>query len=420
MKIFIDLHLHSRYARGCSKNLNIENLVTNAKLKGLNLLGTGDFTHPLWLKELQEELIEVSDGVFAWSKDPSIYFMLTGEVSTIFLRNGEVKRIHILLGMPSFADVFKLNQVFERFSSLQSDGRPIFKIDLKDLLDIVFEINEEAIFIPAHIWTPWFSLYGSRSGFNSIYEAFGEKTKLITAIETGLSSDPQMNWRLEELDNISITSFSDAHSHHPHRLGREATLIEVENLSYANIYNAFKNPDQKNKILMTIEFFPEEGKYHFDGHRTCGLRLSPEESKKYNNICPVCYKPLTIGVMHRVNDLANRKENFQDTKRPPFIKCVPLTEIIANYYNTEPTTKKVLTIYKSIIQEFGSEFEIVLEKYQIPKFQEQYPEIANAISRIKENKITLIPGYDGEYGKVILFENSNLKERKSPKQDRLF
>jgi uncharacterized protein (TIGR00375 family) len=420
MKIFTDLHIHSKYARGCSKDLVIENIVRNAKLKGLNLLGTGDFTHPLWLKELEENLKEAGDGVYTWRKDNSVFFILTTEVSTIFLRDGKIKRIHVLLGLPSFEKVKKLNSILGKFGELKSDGRSTLKLDLKDLIDIIFDVDEKALFIPAHIWTPWFSLYGSRSGFDSIKDAFGEKIKFVTAVETGLSSDPKMNGLLSELDGISIVSFSDAHSAYPHRLGREATALEISEINFDNILKAFKNPDEKNKILFTIEFFPEEGKYHYDGHRICGIRLSPQESKKFNHRCPVCLREITIGVMHRVIDLADRNENYIDQQRPPFYHLVPLTEILAQYYKKEPTNKKVLEIYQNMVSEFGNEFKILLGEIDQKIFERKYPEINEALKRIKEGKVKLIPGFDGEYGKVILFEKEEILEKARSQQKSLF
>lgn len=417
MKFFSDLHLHSKYARGCSKDLVLEQIAFYSKLKGLNLLGTGDFTHPQWLKELKLKLKEVGYGIFTFSQN--IYFILTSEINLVFVRQGQVKRMHILLSVPDFDTVEKLNKVLKRFGNLESDGRPTLSLDVKELIDIVIGINEKTMLIPAHIWTPWFSLYGSKSGFDSIAEAFGEKVKYITAVETGLSSNPAMNWRIAELDNYSIVSFSDAHSAYPHRLGREATLLALKELSFDNIYSAFKKPDPENRILLTIEFFPEEGKYHYDGHRICQVRLSPAEAKKFNNICPICYKSLTIGVMHRVESLASREEGFVDERRPGFFQFVPLTEVIAKFLKAEPTSRKVLDYYQTIVEKYGAEFEIILEKYKDQNFKNQYPEIAEIIEKMHKNEIKVLPGYDGEYGQVILFDEKEIPEKTS-KQASLF
>jgi uncharacterized protein (TIGR00375 family) len=416
MKIFADLHLHSKYARGCSKNLNLENLAYYAKLKGLKLLITGDFTHPLWFKEISKKLEEAGDGVYKLKNNSETYFLLGGEISSIFSRKGIVKRIHYLVILPKFELAEKLNKKLSLYSNLSSDGRPILGLDVIDFMKILFDIYEEAIFIPAHIWTPWFSLYGSMSGFDSIYDAFGDYVKYVTAVETGLSSSPQMNWRIPELDNISIVSFSDSHSFYPHRLGREATLFELENISYKNIYKAMKNPDEKNKILMTIEFFPEEGKYHYDGHRLCQIRFSPEESKENNFLCPKCKKNVTIGVMSRIEYLAKRDKNFFDNNRPPFIMTPPLTEILSQIYKTQPTSKKVLNKYIDLINKFGCELDILTGNYDKEKLQEESL-LFQALDKISKKDIILEPGYDGEYGKVIIKIDNNLNNNLNKKKD---
>ena len=402
MKIFVDLHLHSKYSRGCSKNLDLENLSYYAKLKGLKLLITGDFTHPAWFKEISQKLEPAGDGIYKLKNDTDIYFLLGGEISSIFSRKGVVKKVHYLVILPRFDLAEKLNKKLSLYANLASDGRPILGLDVLDLMKILFDLYEETIFIPAHIWTPWFSLYGSVSGFDSIYDAFNDYVKYVTAVETGLSSSPQMNWRIPELDNISIVSFSDSHSPQPHRLGREATLLEVEELSYKNIYQAMKNPDEKNRILMTIEFFPEEGKYHYDGHRLCKIRFSPEESKENNFLCPVCGKKVTIGVLSRVEKLAQRPANFLDPQRPPFKMTVPLLEILAQIYKSQVTTKKVWEKYLDLVKKFGSEFDILTGNYNQEKMKDEEPLLFQALDKIDKEEIILEPGYDGEYGKVII------------------
>jgi len=415
MKIFADLHLHSKYSRACSKDLTLENLAQSAKLKGLKLLITGDFTHPAWFKEISQKLEEASDGVYKLKGENDVYFLLGGEISSIFSRKGVVKKIHYVVILPRFDLVEKLNKKLSLYTNLSADGRPILGLDVIDFMKILFEIYDQAIFIPAHIWTPWFSLYGSMSGFNSIYDAFNDYVNYVSAVETGLSSDPNMNWRIPELDNISIVSFSDAHSAHLYRLGREATLFELENLSYQNIYQALKSPNEKNKILMTIEFFPEEGKYHYDGHRFCKIRFSPEESKQNNFLCPVCGKKVTIGVMSRVEELAQRPKDFFDSQRPPFKRTPPLLEIIAQIYQTQPTTKKAFEKYLEIVKKFGPELEILTDNYDQEKMKIEEPLIFQALEKIKNEDLILEPGYDGEYGKVII----NL-ESVSEKEKRLF
>jgi len=412
MKIFADLHLHSRYARGCSKNLTLENLVYYSELKGLNLLISGDFTHPVWFKELLQKLEQAGDGIYKLKNGPEVYFLLGGEISSIFSRGGRIKRIHYIVILPRFELVEKLNKKLSLYANLASDGRPILGLDVIDFMKILFDIYEEAIFIPAHIWTPWFSLYGSMSGFNSIYDAFDDYVKYVTAVETGLSSSPQMNWRIPELDNISIVSFSDSHSPEPHRLGREVTCFEVEELSYKNIYQAMKNPNEKNKVLMTLEFFPEEGKYHYDGHRLCKIRFSPEESSKNNFLCPVCGRKVTIGVMSRIEELAKRPSNFWDPKRPSFKMTPPLLELLAQIYGVQPTTKKVWEKYLELVKKFGPELDILIGNYDKEKMKHEEPLVFQALEKIDRKEVILEPGYDGEYGKVIIkLDNTEVKEK---------
>jgi len=411
MKIFADLHLHSKYSRACSKNLDLENLNYWAKFKGLNLLATGDFTHPLWFKEIKEKLEENGEGFYKLKNEKEeIYFLLSCEISSIYSKNGRVIRIHYLVIFPKIEDVEKFNRKISVFGNLSSDGRPTLGVDVVEVLKIALDINENAILIPAHIWTPWFSLFGSMSGFDSIDEAFGDYKKYIYAVETGLSSDPQMNWRLSQLDDFQIVSFSDSHSPYPHRIGREATIFELEKPSYFNLLKALKNPDENNKILMTIEFFPEEGKYHYDGHRNCKVRFSPEESKKNNYICPVCLKPVTIGVMSRVEKLADREKDFVPNNRPPFKHIIPLTELIGEALNSDPTSKKVLDIYYKILETYKTEFNFFLEPGDYSIIKNKVPEeVYIAIDKFFKNEIYIEPGYDGEYGVVKITIDKNEK-----------
>ncbi|MGC8981409.1 MAG: endonuclease Q family protein [Minisyncoccia bacterium] len=416
MKIFADLHLHSKYSRACSKDLNLENLEYWGRFKGLNLIGTGDFTHPLWFKEIKEKLVSNGKGFFKLKDDNStIYFLLTTEISLIFSRQKNIKRIHVLIFYPDLESVEKLNKKLSIYTNLSSDGRPTIGMDLKDLIKIVLDINEKAIIIPAHIWTPWFSLFGSMSGFDSIDEAFGEYKKYIYAVETGLSSDPKMNWRLSQLDDFQIVSFSDSHSAYPHRIGREATLFELEDYSYDLLLKSLRDPDEKNKIILTIEFFPEEGKYHYDGHRICKVRYSPEESIENRYICSVCKKPVTIGVMSRVEKLSDRDKDYIAKNRPPFKHIIPLTEIISEAINSSPTSKKVLDIYMKVLSFFDNEFSFFLnfkdEDYL--KLKNITPEkVIEAIKRFNDNKIYIEPGYDGEYGVIKIFGGEEKIEEK--------
>ena len=307
MKFAADFHIHSRYSRATSPSINLPNLDSWAKIKGIKVLGTGDFTHPGWFDEIKKELEPAESGLFKLKKqDSKTRFILTSEISCIYSQGGRVRKIHIIVFAPSFKAVEKINLKLGEIGNLKSDGRPILGLNAKELVKIVLEADENCMVVPAHAWTPWFSVFGSKSGFDSLEECFGEYTKYIYAIETGLSSDPAMNWRLSQLDKITLISNSDSHS--LAKIGREANVFDTE-LDYDAITEIIKNHDNK-KFLYTIEFFPEEGKYHYDGHRDCNLSLKPEQSKKYNNICPRCGKPLVIGVLNRVEELADRPEGF--------------------------------------------------------------------------------------------------------------
>lgn len=402
MEFFADLHLHSKYSRACSKNLDLENLVYWGKFKGVNLFGTGDFTHPAWLAQLREKLEDNGQGFFRLKNSKEdIYFALTCEISSIFSRQGTVKRIHYVVMFPDFASVEKFNQRLSLVAKLSSDGRPITGLDVKNALKLALEVNPDVIFIPAHIWTPWFSLLGSMSGFNSIDEAFEELTEKIYAVETGLSSDPGMNWRLSQLDRFQIVSFSDAHSPQPHRIGRETTVFELEAPSYFKLQQALKSPTEKNKIKMTTEFYPEEGKYHFDGHRLCNVCSSPQESKQNKYLCPVCGRRVTIGVMSRVEELADRPANFQPANRPAYKNLVPLTEVIAKLLKTQPITQKVFKLYFQLIEAADNEFNLWLGEVDLS--QAGLPaNIIEGINKAKAGCLLIKPGFDGEYGVVEL------------------
>jgi uncharacterized protein (TIGR00375 family) len=434
MKFIADFHIHSKYSRAVSQKMNLEELDRWAAQKGILIMGTGDFTHPKWFSEIQEKLEPAEEGLFKLKKEyklPTLSgkfaetrFILSVEISSIYSQGGKVRRVHNIIILPDFASVEKLNNYLNLIGNLASDGRPILGLSSKELLKIVLNISSKALFIPAHIWTPWFSMFGSMSGFDSMEECFGEYSKYILAIETGLSSDPPMNWRIEELDQVAIVSNSDSHS--VERIGREANVFETD-LSYDGILAALKNSAPKNifednflkvnppKILETIEFFPEEGKYHYDGHRSCGVLLSPQESKKFKNICPKCGRPLTIGVMNRVESLAGRPENFFDPKRPPFKKLVTLDEIIADALGVGKTTKSVLKFYNDLILNFGNEIQILLEAPISEIKLVSNDLIAEGIKRVREGKLNIVPGYDGEYGKISIFneeERKNLQNKK--------
>jgi len=383
--------------------LDLENVDYFSSLKGLGLVITGDITHPLWFKEISSKLEEAEEGVYKLKGSKSnVFFLLGGELSSIFSRKGEVKRIHYLIILPKLELVEKFNKKLSLYANLSSDGRPILGLDVKDVLKMLFDIYDKAIFIPAHIWTPWFSLYGSMSGFNSIYEAFDDLTNLISAVETGLSSDPNMNWRIPELDNFSIVSFSDAHSPSVNRIGREATLFELEKLTYINIYKALKGENENNKILMTVEFFPEEGKYHYDGHRLCKIRFSPEESRANNFLCPICQKKVTLGVMSRVEELSKRKKDFIDPQRPPFKRTPPLIEVLAEIFKSNVSSKKIFDKYLDLVKKFGPELDILVGNVNKEEILKYDPLVYKALVKIEKEEVILDPGYDGEYGKVLI------------------
>ncbi|MGE4358039.1 MAG: endonuclease Q family protein, partial [Candidatus Omnitrophota bacterium] len=291
MRIVADFHIHSKYSRATSRDMDLDHLVESARLKGINLLGTGDFTHFLWCEELRHKLQPFRYGIFEYK---GIKFVLTTEVSNIYLQNGRMRRIHNIIFAPTFEIVDKINESLARYGNLSSDGRPILSLSAENLVELILSISKDCLIVPAHIWTPWFSLFGSESGFDSIEECFGKYAKEVYVLETGLSSDPAMNWRLSSLDRFTLISNSDSHS--PSRIGREANVFEAQ-MDYLEILDIFKKKD-RTRFLFTVEFFPEEGKYHYDGHRNCGVRFSPKETIKLNGICPKCGKHLTIGVMH--------------------------------------------------------------------------------------------------------------------------
>jgi len=429
MKLITDFHLHSKYSRATSPQMDLENLDKWAKIKGIKILGTGDFTHPEWFKNLKEKLEPAESGLFKLKNSNSqTRFILTTEISCVYsktraaakgekedlssLPKGRVRKIHILIFSPSFETVEKINTQLGWVGNLKSDGRPILGLDAKELAKIVLNISEDCLVVPAHAWTPWFSIFGSKSGFDSIEECFGDYSKYIYAIETGLSSDPAMNWRLSILDKITLISCSDAHS--MPKIGREANVFDTE-VNYQAIIKAIKSKDPQ-KFLFTIEFFPQEGKYHYDGHRLCGISLSPQESKKYNNICPNCGRPLTIGVLNRVEELADRPEGFKPEGVIPFKSLIPLEEIIADAVGQGKGTIEVDKEYKNLIEKFGNEFNVLLDVLGEELEKTTLPEIAEGIIRVREGKVFIEPGYDGVYGKIRIFskgEKKNLSKQKT-------
>jgi len=398
--------------------MDVENLNKWAKIKGIKVLGTGDFTHPLWIKELKQKLEPAEPGLFKIKKksraslvnndwlpnnhqDEGGRFLLSSEISCIYSKNNRTRKIHIVVLAPDFSTVEKINTRLGWIGNLKSDGRPILGLDAKELAKIVLNTSQDCFIIPAHIYTPWFSLFGANSGFDSLEECFEEYSKYIHAGETGLSSDPPMSWLNSSLDKITLVSNSDAHS--PSKIGREANVFDTD-LSYAGVVEAIKNRDPQ-KFLETIEFFPEEGRYHYDGHRNCQVCLTPQESKKIKNICPQCQRPLTIGVLHRVNDLADRKEGENPVQVIPFRKTIPLEEIIAEAKGMGVASKAVREEYKNLIKRLGSEFKILLEISPEQIERASSAEIAEGVNRVRQGKVNIEPGYDGEYGRIKIFKD---------------
>jgi uncharacterized protein (TIGR00375 family) len=393
-----DFHLHSRYSRATSKDLTIDELTKWAKIKGIGVLGTGDFTHPLWLEELKAVLEPSAPGLYRYG---GVEFMLTTEVNTLFYKGAKAHQIHHLLFAPSFEAVERMNADLEAFGSLSLDGRPMLRLEPWRLVDIVLNADPRSCVIPAHAWTPHFSLFGSNSGFDTIEECFERQAKHIFAIETGLSSDPAMNWRLSALDQIALISNSDAHS--ARRIGREANIFACER-SYDGVVAALKTRDPK-QFVSTIEFFPEEGKYHYDGHRACRVRLSPAETKRHNFRCPACGRKVTIGVMHRVEALADRPDGAQRAGAIPFKRLVPLEEIVAEALGVGVGTQAVERGYQQLISKCGSEFSVLLTTPEEALRQTAETKVVDGILRVREGRVEVEPGYDGEYGTVRLFED---------------
>ncbi len=396
-QIIADLHIHSRFSRATSKNIDIFNLEKYARIKGLSLLGTGDFQHPFWFKELSA-LEERAGLIYTKTEFP---FLWQTEISLMYSQGGKSRRIHYVILAPGREVVKQIIEFFQSKGRLDYDGRPIFGFSSVELVEEMERISGDIEIIPAHIWTPWFGIFGSQSGFNSLKEAFQDKEAKIHAIETGMSSDPEMNWRIKELNERSIVSFSDSHSFWPWRIGREATIFAGE-LTYKNILKQIR----ENSFKATIEVDPAYGKYHFDGHRNCGFSCSPEESKKLNGICPKCGKPLIIGVENRVEELASNPKNFKPKNAKPFYKLLPLHELIALSKASTLSSKKTWQIYNSLIEKFGNEFNVLLnvDKLKLAKFLPNDEQLVQLIIDNRTGNIKVKPGYDGVYGEAMLKE----------------
>jgi uncharacterized protein (TIGR00375 family) len=411
MKFIADLHLHSKYSRATSQNMEVKTLALWAKRKGIKLLGTGDFTHPLYFLDLQTKLAPLGNGLFVLKEDPEgTHFILTVEVNNMYRQGGKSRRIHTLIFAPSFEVAERINTRLSKYGKTGSDGRPIFGFSAKDLLKMILDLSPECLLVPAHAWTPWFSIFGANSGFDSIQECYEEESRNIRAIETGLSSDPEMNWRLSALDEITLISNSDAHS--PGKIGREANVFDCD-LSYAEVTGAIRRKDPR-RLLYTIEFFPEEGKYHYDGHRNCKVLFSPRETRKHKNLCPVCGKRLTVGVMNRVEELADRPEGAVSPKAIPALHTVPLDEIIAEALGVGPNASSVEKEYLRLVEKGGSEFNILLELSPEELSSFTPPNILEGILRVREGRLRITPGYDGVFGKVEIFSPAERGKEMDP------
>lgn len=415
-EFIVDLHTHSKYSRACSKALELPNIAKACEQKGISIIVTSDFTHPRWFEHLTENLVEDRPGMYRLkNNDSPTRFVVGTEVACIYKHRGATRRVHLLLFAPSLEVAGKINQALtERGCNLKADGRPILGLSSKDLLKLMLDIDNRCVMIPAHAWTPWFAVFGSKSGYNSLEECFEELAPRIKAIETGLSSDPIMNRRLSMLDGITLISNSDAHS--LENLAREAnvfTFDRVEDITFDSLFSAIQNGDHA-RFAYTIEFYPEEGKYHTDGHAACLVSLEPKESKREKGLCPKCGKPLTIGVLHRVEDLADRTvENIPSKKFIPHRYIVPLREIIAQVIGVKTASKKVVAEYVRLTQRVGSEFFILLHaSLEVIKKESTLPLIAEAIGRMRAGKVRVIPGYDGIFGTIeVIDKKSDAKVR---------
>ncbi len=409
MKVFADLHIHSKYARATSQKMDIENLAKYGKLKGLTLIGTGDFTHPDWLKELKQKLQPVEDtGLYTFN---NMKFMLTTEINTVYTQDNQTRKIHHVVHVPSLDIVEQINEELTKLgANLGIDGRLLLKgRNSIELVEKLVNVFNEVLIVPAHVWTPWFSVFGSKSGFDSIEDCYQDQTKHIHALETGLSSDPLMNWRLSSLDKFTLMSNSDSHSPWPWRLGRECNVFDLKKLTYWEILDVVKKKD-KNRFLFTIEVNPAYGKYHWTGHRKCNIRLSPKQALKINDVCPKCGRKMTVGVEERVEELADREEGFTPNNAIPFKHIIPLPELIKTVFNINTLySKTIWSEYNKLIERFGNEFNVLLNVPRDELEKKTKNQLVDVIMNNREGKIKIIPGYDGVYGEPV-FSRSEFKQ----------
>lgn len=413
MRVIADLHIHGPYSRATSERMCVEETARFAKIKGLDVVGTGDFTHPKWFDDLSQNLIPDSDTQLYKlknGKSPTVRFMVTTEVCTIFSHMNDAKKIHHVILSPSLEAAAQINDRLSKYGDLQTDGRPTLSVSASTLVEEVMEASPANMVFPAHAWTPWFSIFGAFSGFDSIEECYEDMTKHIHALETGLSSDPPMNWRLSKLDRFTLVSNSDSHSFWPWRIGRESNVFELDKMSYEQITETIKLKDAA-RFKFTIETDPAYGKYHWTGHRDCNVSLCPKEAIKFANICPVCRKKLTKGVEQRVEELADRQDGFSPEGAIGFMRLLPLSEIIATVLSLDsPSAQKVWSVYNSLVARFGNEYTVLMDAERDQLNAIAGKEIADAVLKVRECKAKVIPGYDGVYGQLIFSEERS--ERK--------
>ena len=415
MRVIADLHIHSRFSRATSQQMSISQIARFAKIKGLNLVGTGDFTHPKWLEEIRETLVpEQGTGLFRINgkSDSSVRFMLTTEVCTIFDFENQVKKVHHVILTPSVETAVQVNETLARYGDLAGDGRPLLNMTAPQLVEEVMAVSGENMVFPAHVWTPWFSVFGAFSGFDSIEDCYQDMSKHIHALETGLSSDPPMNWRLSKLDRFALVSNSDCHSFWPWRIGREANVFELPRMSYREVLDAICSKDPA-RFKFTIETDPAYGKYHWTGHRKCNVSLSPQEAEKFGNICPVCRRKLTKGVEHRVEELADRPADFKPDNVPGFMRLLPLSDIIAAVLGvSSPSTQAVWKIYNLLVGKFGDEYSVLMDASKEALAGVVDAAVADAVVKVRAGEVRVVPGYDGVYGKIDLSATGEVEEHR--------
>ena len=426
MTFYADLHIHSRYSRATARNLDFENIYQAARIKGISVVGTGDFTHPAWVQEMESKLEPAEPGLFVLKKQIAaaiddaipptcrnqVRFMLQAEISNIYKKDGKVRKNHNIIYFPDLASVKKFNARLDAIGNITSDGRPILGLDARDLLEIMLETSDQGFLVPAHIWTPWFSLFGSKSGFDRIDQCFGDLASHIFAVETGLSSDPSMNWRVADLDHVRLMSNSDAHS--PGYLGRNACVFNTE-LDYFAMRRSLETLDIK-RYQGTLDMYPDQGKYHYDGHRKCGVSLDPDETVRLDGICPACGRPLTLGVLYRVRQLANRPQGFVPPDRQGYSSIIPLTDMLSEIFGVGPKTKKVARYYEKAVQALGPELDILLDRSCEDIQAAGIPLLAEAVSRMRNKHIHVEPGFDGQFGKIHVFTAKEKEQRKGELQ----